>query len=49
MMAVLGDTYLVSLPWLPARIVYSAIPVGALLCVLVELLPAIEHGRGEQE
>lgn len=31
MMAVLDETFLVSLPWLPARVVYSAIPAGAFL------------------
>ncbi len=48
MMAVLGDTYLVSLPWLPARIVYSAIPIGSALFVIVEILSLRQQARGEQ-
>lgn len=48
MMAVLGGTYLVSLPWLPARIVYSAIPIGSALLVVVELLSLQQQTRGER-
>ena len=48
MMAVLGGTYLVSLPWLPAQIVYSAIPIGSALFVVVEILSLQQQTRGEQ-
>ena len=47
MMTVLGGTFLVSLPWLPARVVYSAIPAGAVLFVLAELLPPLP-AQGER-
>lgn len=46
LLAVLGDTFLVSLPWLPARIVYSAIPVGAVLFTVAELAGTLEAGEG---
>ena len=42
LLAVLGGTFLVSLPWLPAQIVYSAIPVGAVLFIVAELVVAVE-------
>ncbi len=42
LLAVLGGTFLVSLPWLPAQIVYSAIPVGALLFMAAEVSWAVE-------
>lgn len=45
LMDALGGTYLVSLPWLPAQIVYSAIPVGASLFIVAELTAAIEDWR----
>lgn len=47
LMAVLTDTYLVSLPWMPARLVYSAIPVGAVLFIIAELLAAWELWQRE--
>ena len=44
----LGGMFLVSLPWLPAAIVYSAVPVGAVLFIVAEILAAIEGWkRGE--
>ncbi len=43
LLAVLGGVFLVSLPWLPAGIVYSAIPVGAALFIVAELTVAIEE------
>lgn len=42
---VLGGTFLVSLPWLPARVVYSAVPVGAVLFVAAELLSFVQGWR----
>ncbi len=48
MMAALGGTFLVSLPWLPARVVYSAIPAGAVLFVLAEILPSPRVAHGER-
>ena len=41
-LGVLGGTYLVSLPWLPARFTQSVIPIGALLFIVAELLSLIE-------
>lgn len=37
LVAVLGRTYLVSLPWLPLAVVYSAVPVGAALFITAEI------------
>lgn len=37
-MGVLGGTALVSLPWVPARVAHSVIPVGATLFIVAELL-----------
>lgn len=42
LMAALGGTFLVSLPWLPAQIVYSAIPIGAVLFIVAELTVTVE-------
>ena len=39
---VLEGTYLVSLPWLPARFTQSVIPIGALLFIVAELLSLIK-------
>jgi hypothetical protein len=36
-MGVLGGTTLVSLPWVPARVAQSVIPIGAVLFVVAEL------------
>ena len=41
-LGVLGGTFLVSLPWLPARFTQSVIPIGALLFILAELLSLID-------
>ena len=35
---VLGGTTLVSLPWVPARLAQSVIPIGAILFIAAELL-----------
>ncbi len=43
LLGVLGGTTLVSLPWLPLRLVYSVIPLGAALFLLAELLNTIEE------
>ncbi|HSM61972.1 MAG TPA: TRAP transporter small permease subunit [Longimicrobiales bacterium] len=42
-LSVLGGTTLVSLPWVPASVAQSVIPIGALLFVAAELmtLPAV--------
>ena len=45
LMKALGGTFLVSLPWLPAQIVYSAIPVGAVLFIIAELTVAVQRSR----
>lgn len=47
-LAVLGGTFLVSLPWLPARVVYSAIPAGAVLFIAAELLAPLRPESGER-
>ena len=46
LLAVLGGVFLVSLPWLPAAVVYSAIPVGAALFIVAELTAAFETWDG---
>ena len=42
LLSALGGTFLVSLPWLPAGVVYSAIPVGAGLFIAAELTTVVE-------
>ncbi len=42
LLSVLGGVFLVSLPWLPAAIVYSAIPLGAALFIVAEITVAVE-------
>ena len=42
LLGALGGTFLVSLPWLPAQVVYSAIPIGAVLFIGAELTAAFE-------
>ncbi len=39
---VLEGTYLVSLPWMPAQVAQSVIPIGAVLFVIAELFSAAE-------
>ena len=39
---VLEGTYLVSLPWVPAQVAQSVIPIGAVLFVIAELFSAAE-------
>jgi TRAP-type C4-dicarboxylate transport system permease small subunit len=39
---VLGGTTLISLPWVPARLAQSVIPIGALLFIIAELLSVPE-------
>ncbi|MCZ6850781.1 MAG: TRAP transporter small permease subunit [Planctomycetota bacterium] len=39
---VLEGTYLVSLPWVPAQVAQSVIPIGAVLFVIAELVSAVE-------
>lgn len=45
LMDAVGGTFLVSLPWLPAQIVYSAIPIGATLFIVAELTAASEDWK----
>ena len=45
LLAALGGTFLVSLPWLPAQVVYSVIPIGALLFIVAELTVVAEDWR----
>ena len=49
---VLEGTYLVSLPWVPAQVAQSVIPIGAVLFVMAELVSAVEvlgKSRSNQE
>ena len=46
LLSVLGGVFLVSLPWLPAGIVYSAIPVGAVLFIVAELAATADSWKG---
>jgi len=39
---VLEGTYLVSLPWMPAQVAQSVIPIGAVLFVIAELVSAVD-------
>ncbi len=48
LLSVLGGVFLVSLPWLPAGIVYSAIPVGAFLFIMAELTAALDGWEGSR-
>jgi TRAP-type C4-dicarboxylate transport system permease small subunit len=44
-MTVLQGTYLVSLPLVPARLAYSALPIGALLFIVAECLTFHDRWR----
>lgn len=48
-MLVLDDTYLVSLPWMPARVTQSVIPIGAVVFIIAELLAVVERLERERE
>jgi TRAP-type C4-dicarboxylate transport system permease small subunit len=48
-MLVLDDTYLVSLPWMPARVTQSVIPIGAVLFIVAELVAVVERLERERE
>lgn len=48
LLTVLGGTFLVSLPWLPAQVVYSAIPIGAVLFIVAELSSALDTAQREE-
>jgi len=48
-MLVLDDTYLVSLPWMPARLTQSVIPIGAVLFIVAELVAVVERLERERE
>jgi TRAP-type C4-dicarboxylate transport system permease small subunit len=41
-MGILGGTPLVSLPWVPARVAQSVIPVGAVLFIIAEVIAWLE-------
>lgn len=45
---VLAGTFLVSLPWLSAQIVYSAIPIGAALFIVAEIAAAVEAWKRDE-
>lgn len=45
-LVVLEGTYLVSLPWMPAHVTQSVIPIGAALFIVAELLALPEVLRG---
>ncbi len=48
---ILGGETLVSLPWVPQRLVQSVIPIGAILFIIAELvtLPEVWEGPGSEE
>ena len=48
LISVLGGTFLVSLPWLSARIVYSAIPIVAALFIAAEIAAAVEAWKRDE-
>ncbi len=37
-LSVLGGTTLVSLPWVPASVAQSVIPIGAVLCIVAQVM-----------
>ena len=45
-LSVLGGTSLVSLPWVPAAVAQSVIPVGAVLFIVAQLLSLPDALRG---
>ena len=45
-MGILGGTTLVSLPWVPARVAQSVIPLSAMLFIVAELFGWYETHRG---
>jgi len=47
-LVVLDGTYLVSLPWMPARVTQSVIPLGAALFIVAELLALREELAGRE-
>jgi hypothetical protein len=44
-MGILEGTTLVSLPWVPARVSQSVIPIGAVLFIVAELMGWEEERR----
>jgi len=48
-LSVLGGTSLVSLPWVPAAVAQSVIPIGAVLFVVAQLLSLPDALRGTTE
>ncbi len=46
---VLGGTTLISLPWVPARLAQSVIPIGAALFILAQILSAPDVLRAPTE
>ena len=49
-LAVIGGDTLVSLPWVPARLAQSVIPIGAVLFILAEIasIPDVLADRGPE-
>lgn len=48
-MVVLGDSSLVSLEWLPARVTQSVIPVSSVLFIIAELVAFTAWLQGEED
>ncbi|MDH3734927.1 MAG: TRAP transporter small permease subunit [Gemmatimonadota bacterium] len=48
-LAVIGGDSLVSLPWVPARLAQSVIPIGAVLFILAELVSIPDGLREDDE
>ena len=48
-LSVLGGTSLVSLPWVPAAVAQSVIPIGAVLFIVAQLLSLPDALRGTTE
>ncbi|OGU09935.1 MAG: hypothetical protein A2W29_13890 [Gemmatimonadetes bacterium RBG_16_66_8] len=44
----LGGLTLGSLPWLSTQVTQSVIPIGAVLCIVAEVVSAVETLRGER-
>ena len=49
LLAALGGTFLVSLPWLPSAVVYSAVPIGAVLFIAAEVCACAEVWKERTE
>ena len=49
LLTALGGTFLVSLPWLPSAVVYSAVPIGAVLFIAAEVCACAEVWKERTE